>query len=120
MAKVPNIKDQLSKEYEAGVRAAAQLAGTYNAVTNHAYSLEDCILFKLGYLDKKKVRKVNTVISLPRRRVRRFASLPSIRIVSGLLGKWPRVGLKIMNWSACEGSGARYETSTSWATSASP
>jgi hypothetical protein len=61
MAKVPNIKDQLSKEYEAGVRAAAQLAGTYNAVTNHAYSLEDCILFKLGYLDKKKVRKVNTV-----------------------------------------------------------
>ena len=40
-----------------GAFLAADVASTYNGVSDHPYDLGDCVLGKLGLLDKRCLRK---------------------------------------------------------------
>jgi carotenoid cleavage dioxygenase-like enzyme len=53
-------------EYERGVRAACDIARSYNSCTNHPYDLGDCILLKFNMIkDKRKMRRNKYVHKTP-------------------------------------------------------
>lgn len=60
---VKQLNQRLIANFKSGLTVAlvalksAEIADTYNSTSNYKYSLGDCILLKLNYIDKRHVRK---------------------------------------------------------------